>query len=130
MKEILNLIISNFDHNLFDLKLVLNADKTKFMLFSKSKSIPHNLLSVTTSQGLEIEFTSQYKYLGILIDDALSFGPHVQQPVKRCVLYAWGGWSALSIHRLKHQHVFIYKSILGLIPSYLHTYICKKKTCW
>ncbi len=34
--------------------------------------------------------------------------------------------SALSIRRLKHWHVFIYKSILGLLPSYLHTYICKK----
>jgi len=26
---------------------------------------------------------SQYRYLGILIDNALSFGPHVQQLVKR-----------------------------------------------
>lgn len=70
--------------NLFELKLVLNVDKTKFMLFSKSKPISkNNLLPITTSQGSEIEFVSQYRYLGILIDDALSFGPHVEQLVKR-----------------------------------------------
>jgi len=125
---------------------------------------------------------SQYRYLGILFDDALSFGTHVQQLVtlgfyfrikschsfeakKRlvaatfmsvldygdviymhastqclhvlntvyhvalrfitnlktlthhCVLYARVGWSVLSIRRQKHWHVFIYKSILGLLPS-------------
>ncbi len=37
----LQLAFNIVQRNLFDLKLVLNADKTKSMLFSKSKSIPH-----------------------------------------------------------------------------------------
>ncbi len=55
----LQLAFNIVQRNLFYLKLVLNADKTKSMLFSKSKSVPHNILSITTSQGSEIEFVSQ-----------------------------------------------------------------------
>jgi len=42
------------------------------------------------------------------------------------LLYTRVGWSALSAHRLKHLHVIIYKSILGLLPQYLQTYIRRK----
>jgi hypothetical protein len=69
--------------NLYDLKLVLNAEKTKLMLFTKAKSKPSDLPPITTLQGSVIESVSQYKYLGIIIDDALSFKPHVQQLLKK-----------------------------------------------
>lgn len=65
-----------------DLKLVLNADKTKLMLFTKAKSKPSDLPPITTLQGSVIESVSQYKYLGIIIDDSLSFKPHIQQREK------------------------------------------------
>lgn len=56
-----------FQHNLYDLKLVLNSEKTKVMLFSNllSKS---NLPSILTSQGMKVECVSKYKYLVIFID--------------------------------------------------------------
>lgn len=49
-------------------------------MFSNSKSKPLNLSGITTVQGL---YLSQHKYLGIKIDDSLSFITHIKQPVKR-----------------------------------------------
>ena len=53
------------------------------MLFTKAKSKPSDLPPITTLQGSVIESVSQYKYLGIIIDDALSLKPHIQQLLKK-----------------------------------------------
>ncbi len=76
---------SDFDavlHTLSDLKLVLNAEKSKLM-FTKRKSAHSNSCSVTNLQGLEIEVVSKYKYLEFLIDHSLSFGPHILYLVRK-----------------------------------------------
>ncbi len=52
---------------LSDLKLVLNAEKTKLMMFTKRKSAYSNICSITTLHGSEIEVVSKYKYLGFLL---------------------------------------------------------------
>ena len=69
-------------HTLCQLKLILNTDKTKLMVFSNGRNRPLNL-SPTTCQGKEIEVVTSYKYLGILIDDGLSFKLHIQQLTKK-----------------------------------------------
>ena len=51
--------------NLTQLKLVLNAEKSKFMLFSNGKRLPSLLPRLSTDQGVEIEMVTSYKYLGI-----------------------------------------------------------------
>ena len=79
----LQIAFNTVQHNLYDLKLVLNAEKTTLMLFTKAKSKPSDLPPITTLQGSVIESVSQYKYLGIIIDDALSFKPHIQQLLKK-----------------------------------------------
>ncbi len=56
---------------------------SKRMIFTKRKSAHSNSCSITTLQGLEIELVSKYKYLGVLIDDSLSFGPHIQNLVRK-----------------------------------------------
>ncbi len=43
-----------------------------------------------------------------------------------CFLYSRFGWPALSSRRLKHWYLFIYKVILGLLPSYLQQNIFQK----
>lgn len=68
---------------LHELKLVLNADKTKLMLFTTSKARLQNVPVVVTVDGKEIEVVNSYKYLGILIDDSLNFKPHVLNLVKK-----------------------------------------------
>jgi len=60
---------------LHTLKLILNVDKTKIMLFSGSKKVEDNLIPLQTLRGNVIELV--YKYLGIIIDDTLSFGSHI-----------------------------------------------------
>ena len=79
----LQIAFNTVQRNLYDLKLVLNAEKTKLMLFTKAKSKPSDLPPITTLQGSVIESVSQYKYLGIIIDDALSLKPHIQQLLKK-----------------------------------------------
>ncbi len=53
------------------------------MMFTKRKSAHSYSRSITTLQGLEFEVVSNYKYLGFLIDDSLSFGPHIQYLVRK-----------------------------------------------
>lgn len=84
-KAIENLInaFTVVQNNLLQLKLILNADKTKLMLFTSSKVRPLTIPKVVTLEGGEIEIVDSYKYLGILIDDSLTFKPHVQNLVKK-----------------------------------------------
>ena len=79
----LQLAFNTVQCTLYRLKLLLNADKTKLMTFSKAKLKPVNIPSIITFQGSDIESVSQFKYLGFLIDDSLSFKPHIQQLVKK-----------------------------------------------
>ena len=73
-------------HNLATLKLVLNSNKTKVMTFTKGKSSKNNVPTICTLSGTEIEEVSHYKYLGIIIDQSLSFTLHVQGLVKKLKL--------------------------------------------
>jgi hypothetical protein len=68
---------------LVDLKLVLNAGKTKYMLFSKSCNNVADDLCISTLDGALIDRVSAYKYLGIWIDKKLSIKKHVDELVKK-----------------------------------------------
>jgi hypothetical protein len=58
------------------LNLVLNTSKTKVMRFGK-KNAPLPTGIITTSEGLELEVVTSYKYLGVWLDGALSFSQHI-----------------------------------------------------
>ena len=64
-------------HALAELKLVLNSGKTKFMLFSRARNIDHSSLHISTVDGSSIERVTEYKYLGIWLDEQLSFKTHI-----------------------------------------------------
>jgi len=64
-------------------KIVLNAEKTKCMLFSNVRSRPLNIPSLVTLEGRIIERVNSYRYLSILNDGSLTFKPHVQSLVKK-----------------------------------------------
>ncbi|XP_013857613.1 RNA-directed DNA polymerase from mobile element jockey, partial [Austrofundulus limnaeus] len=163
-------------HTFMQLKLILNADKTKLMLFANTKRVPLTIPTVSTLDGDIIEMVHTYKYLGFLIDDSLSFKPHIQNLVKKlklklgfffrnkikfsfmikkrlvtatflslldyggllymnasaqylrfvtnckasthhCDLYTRVGWPSLFTRRLGHWYTFIYKALLGMLPS-------------
>jgi hypothetical protein len=71
---------------LYQLKLVLNVDKTKIMLFSKSKKSLDSLTSIFTIHGEQIEQVKLYKYLSILIDDQLTFKFYIDKLVQKLKL--------------------------------------------
>ena len=56
------------------------------MLFSNSKKVPQTVPTVSTLEGNVIEVVLIYKYLGVLIDDSLSFKPHIDHLVKKLKL--------------------------------------------
>ena len=59
------------------LNLVLNTYKTKVMWFGK-KNAPLPTGVITTSEGLELEVVTSYKYLGAWLDSTLSFSQHIK----------------------------------------------------
>ena len=75
--ENLQLSFNVLQDSLRELKLVLNADKTKFMLFSRAREMDLNMLRITTSSGYIIDRVTEYKYLGIWLDDKFTFKFHI-----------------------------------------------------
>lgn len=61
-------------------KLVLNAKKTKFMIFNHSCS--SSVYTLLTLDGTKLERVHSYKNLGIWLDDKLSFGVHIESILK------------------------------------------------
>ena len=47
------------------------------MLVSKAKKAPEPVLDIVTTQGIKLEVVACYKYLGIWLDDCLTFKRHV-----------------------------------------------------
>lgn len=56
------------------------------MLFSDFKKVLQTILVVPTLEGNVIEVVHEYKYLGVLIDDSLTFKPHIEKLVKKLKL--------------------------------------------
>lgn len=68
---------------LINRKLVLNANKTKFMLFTRSKNIDYNSLHISTANGSNIKRVTEYKCLGIWFDEKLTFKYHIDNLVSK-----------------------------------------------
>ena len=60
------------------LQLLLNASKTKCMLFNRSLPAPACPTSITTLDGSDLEYVDTYKYLGVWLDCKLSFQTHIK----------------------------------------------------
>ena len=67
---------NTIQHSFNSLKLTLNDKKTKLMIFSNTPNIDLSNLCITTTNGSSIEQVSEYKYLGIWLDDKLNFKHH------------------------------------------------------
>jgi hypothetical protein len=81
----LNTVLTNLQtsfntiqHSFRGLHLLLNASKTKCMLFYRSLPAPTHLTSITTLDGSDLEYVDNYKYLGVLLDCKLSFQTHIK----------------------------------------------------
>ena len=97
-----------FDYN----KLSLNVSKTKFILFGKKKV---NIQVKLEIDGVEIEQVKDNKFLGVIIDDQLSWKAHikhVQNKVSR---------STAVINKVKHvlDHKSLHTLYCSLVLPYL-----------
>ena len=60
------------------LQLLLNASKTKCMLFNRSLPAPAHPSNITTLDGSNLEYVDNYKYLDVWLDCTLSFQTHIK----------------------------------------------------
>uniref|UniRef100_A0A8C6KGR8 Reverse transcriptase domain-containing protein n=1 Tax=Nothobranchius furzeri TaxID=105023 RepID=A0A8C6KGR8_NOTFU len=72
-------------HSLHQLKLTLNAEKTKLTFFT-NRQIPNIVPKLITLEGKVIEMVHEYKYLGVWIDNSLTFKSHIDKLVKKLKL--------------------------------------------
>ena len=75
----LNLDLVNLSQWLHQNKLVLNMKKTEFMMFGTCKRLVRQKCDETdiSLNGQAIKHTDTFKYLGVVLDDTLSFNDHV-----------------------------------------------------
>ncbi len=168
------------------------------MLLSKVKDINVTGLSIITLTGHSIERVSEYKYLGIWLDQKFTFRFHIYTPSNKlrqkigflyrhrtnfplfsrkrvieavflsvldygdviyrnasastlaalnpiyysairfitgdsylthhCVLYENVGWAPLALRRDRHWLLFIYKALIGKMPSYITSLLNRSHT--
>ena len=79
--EVLTNLQTSFNaiqHSFRGLQLLLNASKTKRMLFNRSLLAPAHLLSITSLDGPDLEYVDNYKYLGVWLVCKFSFQTHIK----------------------------------------------------
>ena len=86
--------------------VLLEEVKTKFMLFNRKNSVTCPT-KITCADGSELEFVSSYKYLGLWLDNSLSFKFHVnnlQAKVKARLGFLYRNKASFT-HSAKHTLV-------------------------
>lgn len=69
--------------HLNQLRLVVNAKKSKVMVFSNGKWLPSQLPKIKTAEGNELQMVSSYTYSDIITDENLSFKQHIEDLVHK-----------------------------------------------
>src|SRR4029434_5335445 len=99
--------------SLKSLILMLNESKTKFMIFSNGRNNVPPTNRICTRSGTNIEQVPCYKYLGIWLDDRLSFKSHVLDLAKKVKL----NWALLirSCFTFENQIEIVQSTILSVL---------------
>ena len=94
-------------HSFRGLQLLLDASKTKCMLFNRSLSAPACPTSITTLDCSDLEYVDNYKYLGAWLDCKLSFQTHIkhlQSKIKSKICFLFRNKDSFT-HAAKHTLV-------------------------
>lgn len=85
----LNLIMKKLEQWCFQNRLTINVSKTKAMLFGNTRLLKQinydDYKDKLVLNGLSLEFVSSYVYLGVTLDQELSFKPHISKMAGICV---------------------------------------------
>ena len=74
--DLLQSAFNQIQSSLIQLKLVLDAKKTKCMIITRSRvSITH--YTISTLVGTHLERVTSYRYLGIWLNDKLTYTVHI-----------------------------------------------------
>jgi hypothetical protein len=100
-------------------KMPVNLDKNEAILFTNYRE-DYNIPFIITLGGVVIELKKEVKLLGVMLDSALTFVPHVEKMKKSCAYrqnqlqsissYGWGGHS--------RDNRAVYHAFVGTVLSY------------
>jgi len=113
LQTTVNLELCKIDHWLRANKLSLNYNKTNFMLLTSRKHNPASFKVIINNHNISPE--DNLKYLGVLLDNKLSWKPHVQK-VKTQLSRACGILS-------KHKHYTTLPVLKVVYDSLIHPYL-------
>jgi hypothetical protein len=95
------------------MSLKLNIKKTKFMIFKRKNMCLNNLFYSIKFNDQTILSTTEYNYLGLLIDDNLTFCKHIQNVLRSITPYV----GVLK----KVRYCLNNKCLLSLYYAYIHS---------
>jgi hypothetical protein len=81
----INILMTKLENWMNSKKLKINISKTKYMIITNKDKIDNQINIAYQNQ--QIEQVNQYKYLGITIDDHLSYTTHSENLIKRLKSY-------------------------------------------
>ena len=99
-------------------KMFLNGSKTKFMLFSMLGKKINFLDSLRLNGGLIIERVKTYKYLGLILDENLTFTDHVHSLEKKLAPANGVLWKLNNVLPFHHKKV-VYNTLFQSHLSYM-----------
>ena len=96
--------------------LRLNRNKTKYMIISrKKKSLPYGCLLL---DGLQLEQVRHYKYLGVIVNDNLTWSDHIDSVTARSRRLLGFLYRTFYSHCGKDAFVRLYRSLVLPILDY------------
>ena len=115
LQTTINLELCKINHWLRTNKLSLNYNKTNFMLLTSRKHNPASFKIIMNNHNISPE--DNLKYLGVLLDNKLSWKPHVQK-VKTQLSRACGILSKLKYYTTLPELKVVYNSLIHPYLNY------------
>ena len=102
-------------------KLSLNIPKTKFMIFHHKQRQIHSYIPNLAINGNPIDYVTQFNFLGFVIDENLSFDPHIQKISNR-ISRSLGTLNKLKKSLPQHILLMLYNSLI--LPHLQYAILC------
>ena len=105
-------------------------NKSCFTFNAKKKLVEATFLSVIDYGDILYMHASAstLRTLDSVYHASLRFITNAKSLTHHCILYDLVGWTSLAIRRQQHWLIFIYKAILGKLPSYLCSFLYSSST--